>query len=279
MRLSDSEQRLIDVIAATVRTSRSQFGWSQRELSRTSGVSQSRISSLERKGIRTVRLSEIDRLFSALCVRYWLGVEPASAIGGRQRDLVHARCAVHVANRLEAAGWLVQREVEIGSGRSHGWIDILAFNPRSGLLLVIEIKTEIRDFGAIERTLNWYQREAARAARRFGWRPVRVGSALLILHSRQNEVSISANRAAFRNGFPGRATGLRSVIDGSESAPVGRFVAMIDPRSRRSTWLRSTSVDGRRSAPPYEDYIDAVRQLIGGTSGTKRSPGRSPSTE
>jgi transcriptional regulator with XRE-family HTH domain len=261
MRISDSEQRLINVVAVTVRSSRSRFDWSQRELSRRSSVSQSRISSLERGHIRTLRVTEMDRLLSVLGVRYWLNVEPTSVVVERQRDLVHARCSVHVANRLEAAGWLVQREVEIGDGRSRGWIDILAFDPRSGLLLVIEIKTEIRDFGAIERTLNWYQREASRAARRFSWRPGRVGSALLVLESRQNDISISTSRVPFKHGFPGRATELRAVIDGAGPPIVSRFLAMIDPRSRRSTWLRSTACDGRRSAPPYEDYIDAVRQL------------------
>jgi transcriptional regulator with XRE-family HTH domain len=261
MRISDSEQRLINLIATTVGSSRSRFEWSQRELSRRSGVSQSRISSLERGRIRTLRVAEMDRLFAVLSVRYWLSVEPPSVVVERQRDLVHARCAVHVANRLEAAGWLVQREVEIGDGRTHGWIDILAFDPRSGSLIVIEIKTEIRDFGAIERTLNWYQREASRAARRFGWRPERVGSALLVLESRQNDVSISNGRVMFKHGFPGRATELRAVVDGVGPPNASRFLAMIDPRSRRSTWLRSTACDGRRSAPPYEDYIDAVRQL------------------
>jgi len=251
----------MDIIVSTVRDSRSRFGWSQRELSRRSGVSQSRISSLERRRIRTLRVSEVDRLFSVLGVRYWLGIEPTTALSERQHDLVHARCAVHAANRLEAAGWLVQREVEIGDGRAHGWIDILAFNPRLGLLLVIEIKTEIRDFGAIERTLNWYQREAIRAARQFGWRPIRTGSALLVLQSRQNDISISISRTAFKQGFPGRATELRAVIDEAAEPSATRFVAMIDPRSRRSTWLRSAVIDGRRSASPYEDYIDAVRQF------------------
>jgi hypothetical protein len=109
--------------------------------------------------------------------------------------------------------------------------------------------------------LNWYQREASRAARRFGWRPERVGSALLVLESRENDLLISTSRVTFKHGFPGRATELRTVIDGAGSPVASRFLAMIDPRSRRSTWLRSTASDGRRSAPPYEDYIDAVRQL------------------
>jgi hypothetical protein len=112
-----------------------------------------------------------------------------------------------VTRRLVGSGWLVQREVEIGADRIRGWIDILAFHPESGVLLVIEVKTEIHDVGAIERSMNWYQREAMRAAHRLGWRPRAVGSALLVLQSRANDervvsagtVSPRAFRAALRS--------------------------------------------------------------------------------
>ena len=92
----------------------------------------------------------------------------------RQRDVVHAKCSAHVARRLERTGWRVATEVEVGGDRSRGWIDVLAWHPATGLLLVIEIKTELHDLGAIERSLGWYEREAWAAARQIGWRPRRV---------------------------------------------------------------------------------------------------------
>jgi hypothetical protein len=59
-----------------------------------------------------------------------------------------------VQRRLEAAGWLVVREVRIESGRYLGWIDLLAFDPVTKTLLVIEIKTRLDDLGDLERTLD-----------------------------------------------------------------------------------------------------------------------------
>ena len=47
-------------------------------------------------------------------------------------------------------------------------MDLLAWHPATGLLLVIEVKTELHDLGANERQLNWYEREAWAAARRLG---------------------------------------------------------------------------------------------------------------
>ena len=60
------------------------------------------------------------------------------------------------------------REVEVVHGRSHGWIDLLAFDPRTGRL-VVEIKTRLDDVGAIERQLGWYRRMAPAIARAQGW--------------------------------------------------------------------------------------------------------------
>ena len=67
------------------------------------------------------------------------------------QDPVHARCSAYVDRRLGASGWATAREVEIVHGRTHGWIDLLAFDRRTGMMVVIEIKTRLEDIGALER--------------------------------------------------------------------------------------------------------------------------------
>jgi transcriptional regulator with XRE-family HTH domain len=252
--------QLLDVVGQTVRAARLDAAWSQRELSRRSGISQAQICRIERGRCRDLQVSVLDRLFVALGVRYWLGLE-APRLTRHASDLVHARCSVYAGRRLMASGWLVEREVEIGHDRSRGWIDILAFHPGSGILLVIEVKTEIHDIGEIERTMNWYQREATRAARRFGWQATSVSSALLILDSRANDERILSSRSVFATAFPGRAPALRALVDGTPPQTDVRHLAMIDPRSRRSGWLRATRSDGRRSPASFADYVDAARLL------------------
>jgi hypothetical protein len=153
-------------------------------------------------------------------------------------------------------------EVEVGGDRSRGWIDVLAYHPATGWLLVIEIKTEIHDLGAIERSLGWYERDAIIAARRLGWRPTHTIGCLLLLATAANDARASANHVPIRVEFPTRARELAGLIKaGSGERPLGRAVAMIDPLSRRTDWLRPLRQDGRRQPAPYMDYADFMRAV------------------
>jgi transcriptional regulator with XRE-family HTH domain len=268
---------LLDVVGETVRVTRIDAAWSQRELSRRSSVSQAQISRIERGRCRDLQFSILDRLFVALGIRYWLGLE-GPRLTRLPSDFVHGRCSAYAGRRLASDGWLVEREVEVGGDRARGWIDILSFHPESGMLLVFEVKSEVLDIGAIERTMNWYEREALLAARRFGWRPERVGSALLILDTRVNLERLQSSAAVFAAGFPGRATELQALISGGTRIEDHRFLAMVDPRSRRANWLRSTRSDGRRTAAPYVDYIDAARKMEPRTAVARRPDPAQPST-
>jgi len=191
------------------------------------------------------------RLLEAMGARLTVGVSaPFLADRELQRDPAHARCTSHVAARLERDGWQTASEVEVGGDRSRGWIDILAYHPDHRLLLVIEIKTEIRDLGAIERTLGWHERESWVAARRLGWRPRKVVGCLFLLATEMNEDRISDNRAAFSAGFPIGATELRRIMSNDAPPNGARAMALIDPRSRRQQWLRPSRLDGRPTPAP-----------------------------
>jgi transcriptional regulator with XRE-family HTH domain len=270
--IDDVPLPVLTYVGDVVRTTRIRFAWSQRELSRRSGVPQSQISELERSRITDMRLSDLVRILSSLGVRYRLILDPPITERRSPGDLVHAWCSAHVERRLVGFGWRVAREVEIGGDRSRGWIDVLAWHPDTRVLLVIEIKSELHDIGAIERTMNWYQREAWTAARRLGWQPARVGSALLLLDSEVNDRAIAINRAILGSAFPQRAEALARLISGDAEIADGRFLAMIDPRSHRGGGIRRARVDGRRAAAPYVDYIDAVRAIESGSSGAGVRP-------
>lgn len=181
----------------------------------------------------------------------------------RSTSVVHSRCSGYVGRRLRSGGWLVAREVEIVHARSHGWIDLLAFHPGTRTLVVVEIKTRLDDLGAVERQLAWYERSApAVATARFGWRPSGGASWLLLLQSDEVESAIRRDRDLLREGFPMRATEMRAVLDGTTPRiDPNRGLALIDPSSRRATWLIPTRSDGRRSPAPYRDYADAARRL------------------
>jgi transcriptional regulator with XRE-family HTH domain len=236
------------------------MGWSQAELACRAHLSQPTVSAIERGRIGDVTFETAWRLLDALGARASLAIDPPY-LGDRSRqaDAAHARCTSHVGRRLERAGWQVAREVEVGGGRSRGWIDILAYHPRTGLVLVVEVKTELRDLGQIERTLGWYEREAWASARRLSWRPTRVVGVLLLLGTEANEDRVRSNRDALDGAFRLRAVDLRRMVEGSVAGIVGRGLAMIDPRSKRRLWIRPTRIDGRRSPAPYTDYAGFMR--------------------
>jgi transcriptional regulator with XRE-family HTH domain len=236
------------------------LGWTQEELARRAGLSQAWVSVIERGRPPVLRVETADRLLAAMGARLrWTVDAPFLADRRGQHDAGHARCVAFAVRRLRDAGWQIATEVEIGGDRSRGWIDILAHHPASHTLLVIEVKTELHDLGAIERTLGWYEREAWASARRLGWRPRTSAGVLLLLATRAMDERVTLNRRAIDHGFPGRAGALRAVVEGRVVEGAGRYVAMIDPMSRRADWLRPLRIDGRRSEAPHADYADFVR--------------------
>ena len=209
-------------------------------------------------------LATVDRIGEALGLQFGLTAHRPVVIGGTPpRDVVHARCSAYVQRRLIGRGFEVAREVEILDRRAHGWIDLLAFDARTGILLIIEIKTSIDDVGQLERQLGWYERLVSMTHPVASWHVTGVRSWLLVLASAEADATISRHRELFQQAFPRRAPEMRLMLDGEIGDAQGRAVALIDPRSRRSDWLIACRSDGRRSPLPYRDRAGAERVLLG----------------
>ena len=257
-----SPQSEIEAIGQQIRAIRTKIGWTQGELGRRAGLSQSMVSLIERGRVLDLTVRTARVLLAALGARLIVTVgAPYLADRERQRDPAHSRLSSYVGGRLRRSGWIVRTEVEIGGDRSRGWIDIVAMEPRTGVMLIIELKTEIHDLGEIQRQLGWYERASEVVARREGWRPRRRLGCLLLLATTANDARTAANRAAIDMSFPVRASSLGLVMSGqTNTTPPGRAIAMVDPRSRRVAWARPLRIDGRRSPAPYTDYADFMRR-------------------
>jgi transcriptional regulator with XRE-family HTH domain len=254
-----ARERLVR-FGAEVRSIRVALGLGQRALARRIDRSQGCVSLVERGNVAALSVAEADRIARAIGATLVFGVEAPVLLGGaRQRDAAHARCVAYVARRLAAAGWIVRREVAIGTRERPGWIDVLAFNPETRVLLVIEVKTDLVDIGGLERQLGWYHREARNRCRDLGWDPSGIVATALILATVANDDRIRANAVGLRQVFPRRWRDLMSVIGGAQPDGAGWVLAMIDPRSRVRLWCRPTVVDGRRSLAPYRHIADFLR--------------------
>jgi hypothetical protein len=221
------------------------------------------VSAVEAGAAGRLALDTSLRILEALGVEVRMQLESPVVRGrSRRRDAVHAWIAGRVGERLRRVGWEVVDEAEIGSGRIRGYIDLLAHRHSDGAVVVVEVKTEIRDLGAIIRTLRWYAKEAPAAARRLGWRPRRVAVALVVLDSKAVEDELHATTDVARGAFPADPLVLGEwLIDPSANAPTGFAVGFVDPASHRRAWLRRGRLHGRRAAAAYVDYRDVVAHL------------------
>jgi transcriptional regulator with XRE-family HTH domain len=251
--------------AVVCRDTRTMLDISQREVAETVGVSRAHIAAIE-SGRANPTLDLVTRIASALGLEIEI-VSQRRVVGSepRQRDAMHARCSGYVSRRLRAAGCECRREVVVEGSQAVGWIDILAFEPRTHTLIIIEIKTRITDIGEIERQVGWYERVAGTVAARYGWRPRHVVTWLLVLASDEVEAAIKANRDVLHDAFPARSDEIMAVVEGrgADVAP-RRAMALVDPASRRRQWLFKSRSDGRRSPAPYRDYADAARRAGAG---------------
>jgi DNA-binding XRE family transcriptional regulator len=250
-------------LARTVRDVRLALGWSQRELARRSEIAQSTVCRIERAVLDDLTFDTAALILDVLGVRVSLVLQaPFIADRGWQRDAGHARCLAYVARRLRRLGWTVVTEVEIVTGSSHGWIDVLAYRESDGLLLIIEVKTDLVDLGKLQRQVSWYERAAWEAARQQGWSPRRAISAVLVLATERTFEQIEDNRELLRQSFPLSARGLGQAVKGGGGAhPAGRALAMIDPYNRSRRWLLATPLAGRVSAARYADYAAFMRRI------------------
>jgi transcriptional regulator with XRE-family HTH domain len=247
--------------ARLCRETRTMLDITQAELATAVGISRSHVA-----GIETGRVDPSMDLVWSIADRLGLDLQLVArapfALEPRRGDIVHARCSAYIDRRLRRHGWETAREIEVVAGRAHGWIDLLAFDRRSGTLIVVEVKTRLDDIGAAERQIAWYERDSLRLARSLGWQPRRRLAWLLLLASDEVESQISLHRDLLRRAFPDRAPAMRAVaLDGAEEEAQRRGLALIDPTSRRKDWLISTRSEGRRSATSFRDYADAARRL------------------
>jgi transcriptional regulator with XRE-family HTH domain len=251
---------LVHRLASIARGRRLELGATQAAVAEALGISRSHYAAIElARANPSIRL--IDRIGEVLGVRLDLVATAVLIVSGaRVHDSLHARCSGYVARRLAAAGWDVRREVEVRDGRLHGWIDLLAYDPRSGIVLIIEIKTGVDDIGRLERQVGWYERAIASAIPE-GWRPTSVASWVLVLATAESDDAIAHHREVLGQAFPCRAPAMREALAGSAAAIASRGLALIDPRSRRRDWLITSRADGRRTPAPYQDRAGALRLL------------------
>ncbi|MGH2446709.1 MAG: hypothetical protein ACRDGD_11845 [Candidatus Limnocylindria bacterium] len=182
---------------------------------------------------RELKLGTIADIFSGLGARsdvrvFWHGPEL-----DRLLDAAHAALSAAVKSRLERWSWIVEVEVTYSRYGERGRIDLLAWHPATGILLVVEIKTDFVDVQALLGTLDAKARLGRHVAERFGWKVRTVIPAIVFTEDRTIRNRLGRVVALFdRFGLRGRAA--ISWLRNPGTAPSGLlwFVTGVEAPSR-----------------------------------------------
>lgn len=184
-------------LGQVVRSIRHRRNWRQSDLAEKVAVSAGVIGLVERGRADLIGLRKLRALCHALGIRLewdvgWRGPELH-----RMRDADHAWLANHWKRWLELHGYLVQAEVSFNRYGDRGRMDLLAFEPRSRSLLVIEIKSVLVDSQELLGSLDMKTRIARGVASGLGWAAAEVVPVVLLADGTTNRRRLADHAALF----------------------------------------------------------------------------------
>lgn len=174
---------------------------------------------------------------------------PRWRAGELDRMLNAGHAAMHdaVARLFRGHAWVLSPETTFAIYGERGVIDVLAFHPPNGSLLVIELKTELVDVQALIGAVDRYRRLAAQIARERGWRVQTVSCWVVFRDSATNRRRVSAHASVLRLAFPDDGRTMRRWLRQPRS--VVAALSFIKDRSGRPRSAAASAVRRvRRSA-------------------------------
>jgi transcriptional regulator with XRE-family HTH domain len=188
---------------AAVRVLRIRRGWRQSDLAAAAHVSRATLSRIERGlagGIVLDRLRAIAKVLDmrlALLAR-WRGAELDRLI-----NAAHSALHEEVAEFFEPmTDWVLQPEVSFSFYGERGVIDCLGYHAIRGVLLVIELKTDLVDIQEMIGKVDRKRRLALKIAEERGWKVSMVAVWVILADSPTNARRIERHRSVLRAAFP-----------------------------------------------------------------------------
>jgi transcriptional regulator with XRE-family HTH domain len=235
-----------------MRALRRRRGWTQQRLADSVRVSRSVVGRIERGRADRVPVHVLVRVAAALGGTVTVRLLWQGEGLDRLLDSAHADLTEQMLSRLLPLGWEVATEVSFNVRRERGSIDILAFHPQTGSLLVIEIKSVVPDLQAMLGVLDRKARLAADVARERGWLVRSVSRLLVLPDDRTARRRVRQHTATFDAALPARTVEVRRWL----VAPSGQMAGVLfltngHQASTRHRIAASRRVDGggTRSAP------------------------------
>ncbi len=208
-------------IGLDLRLLRRHRGWTQQRLADEVGVARSSIAAIEGGHAERVALAVLLRVAAALGARLSVRVYWQGEALDRLRDERHAAIVERVLRLLTAEGWIVRTDVSFSEYGERGSIDVLAFLPKVGALLVIEVKSTVPDLQATLSNLDRKTRLAPGLARALGWEVDSVSRLLVLPEDRTARRRVAQHEATFRAALPMRTAAVRRWLRHPDQAIAG----------------------------------------------------------
>lgn len=225
-----------------IRALRRRRGWRQTDLALRAGMSRATISRIELGRAEESTLRALDLVARMLSARLDVSLSWNGEALDRLLDADHARLVDAVARALKAEGWEVVVEASFNVRGERGSIDVLAFHPATGVVLVVEVKSVVPDLQATLHVLDRKTRLAVEIARQLGWEAKSAGRILAVADGRTVRRRVAQHAATFDATFPARTAEVKRWLRRPE---VGRrfsglwFLADERPASERHRVARS----------------------------------------
>ena len=201
-----------------IRALRLKRRWRQVDLAERSGTSRTTISRLEAGRLSPVAVGVLVRTVEALDATLEVRVRWNGEALDRLLDQAHAGLVERVVVILRELAWIPEVEATFSIQGERGAIDVLAYHPVTGLVLVIEVKSVVPDSQVTLAGVDRKARVAPELARARGWDCRGVAKLLVIGESSTSRRRIDSMAATYRTVF-------RSPVepsDGGSPSPTGR---------------------------------------------------------
>jgi hypothetical protein len=178
---------------------------------------------LERGHVESVSIRTLRRVLGALDARAIVELHWRAGDLDRLVDESHAHLAAQVVSSLRRHGWLAETEVTYARYGERGSYDVIAFHAAAGVVLVVEVKTDLPSAEATLRKLDEKVRLAPTVAHeRFGWRAKAVGRLLVMPEDRTLRRRVDRHSALLVGTFPDRSLDVRKWL----AQPSGRLAGL-----------------------------------------------------
>jgi len=136
----------------------------------------------------------------------------------RQIDWRHAALVERVVAILVEEGWQTHPEWSFNHFGDRGSVDVLAWHPAAGALLVIEVKSDLRDVQETLRSLNVKRRVVPSLAERSPIGRARVVGVVMVLADLRCERDrVARHRATFDAALPARTVEVKRWVAAPEA--------------------------------------------------------------